>query len=130
MFYSDSDVWFALSEMKRQYGKRLQVDWQRSHPERRAMRSAWDRHEHGNDASDKMAGRAMQHFVEAVSPATLCDPEHRGLGIVWSGEEIVGKVRGTLLLARSKGSIWIATFKSGGGSFRMACSRKKTGRLG
>ena len=50
--YADPDVWAAIYKLKHQLGRRVQVRWQRSHPERRLSRAMWDRHDRGNDRSD------------------------------------------------------------------------------
>ena len=47
--YADPDVWAAIYKLKHQVGRRVQVRWQRNHPERRLSRAMWDRHDRGND---------------------------------------------------------------------------------
>jgi hypothetical protein len=40
---ADSDLWAAIDQERRRWGKRLRVQWNRSHPEKRKARAAWTR---------------------------------------------------------------------------------------
>ena len=91
--YADPDVWAAIYKLKHLLGVRVQVGWQRSHPERRLSRAMWNRHDRGNDWSDSRADRALESFTPTHQRLQLVDPEEQGWGVSWLGQLVVCDIR-------------------------------------
>ena len=47
--HADPNVWAALYLLEVGLGTRIQVVWQRSHPEKRLAKAMWTRHDTGNN---------------------------------------------------------------------------------
>ena len=97
--HSDPDVWAALYALKAIVGSRVQVMWQRSHPERRKAKAAWDRHDRGNDWSDAQADYALAAFDPVEERLQLVAPDMRRWGVAWLGQPVVSDVRKSMLAA-------------------------------
>ena len=95
--HADSDVWAALYLLKEELGARIQVVWQRSHPEKRLAKAMWTRHDTGNNWSDLLADEAQATFTPGRQRLQLVSGQHCGWGVKWGGELVVAHVRETVL---------------------------------
>jgi hypothetical protein len=101
---ADADLWAAIDAERARWGGRVKVQWIRSHPERRKIRQAWDRHEHGNSWSDLQADDvrvALTHTLDDDSNRLqLVDPAAPGSwALTWEGEMVVCSVNRTIRAA-------------------------------
>ena len=97
--YVDLDAWAVIYKLKHQLCHRVQVRWQRSHPERRLSSAMWDRHDRDNDWSDARADRALESFTPTYQRLQLVAPEERGWGVSWLGQLVVCDIRRVMAAA-------------------------------
>ena len=76
--HADSDVWTALYLLKEELGSRVQVVWQRSHPEQRLAKAMWTRHDTGNNWSDLLADKAQVTFLPSRQRLQLVSKRQGG----------------------------------------------------
>jgi hypothetical protein len=108
---ADADLWAALDRERALWEGRVQVRWTRSHPERRAQRAAWTRHDHGNNWADKQADDsllALEHTLqEDTARLELVDPSAEGnWGVAWEGSRIITNVNKAIRAAISADSFY------------------------